>query len=235
MPDAGRRSPLARKVDALTFKVGTILLLAAGVGVSADAYTERANAFWTSDLMVASGGLLLVSMGCLTKALWASSFGASRFPDVTVEVKDARSRTEPNGATFQELHVLFTNNRPLKKVVLIARYCVTTNAEIHDGRLGPEHFASDPVLVPHWSSDRATPMPLQIPALQSQLAILDFGLSENWASRVAYPIDTLIEIEDCSSSRRVRIPCPAEKASPFQLDELPLVHRERENEWRPTR
>jgi hypothetical protein len=74
MPDAGRRSPLARKVDALTFKVGTILLLAAGVGVSADAYTERANAFWTSDLMVASGGLLLVSMGCLTKALWASSF-----------------------------------------------------------------------------------------------------------------------------------------------------------------
>jgi hypothetical protein len=212
----------------VAFKVGSFLLLAAGIGASADAYAVGTSPFWTNDLMLTSIGLALVSVACFIKAFWASSLRPGRvetFPDVTVEVRGVCCYTEPDGAVVQEFQMFFTNNRPLHKVALLARFCAAGCTDSRTGVLDTPRFASGPA---HFqaNSGRGTPMPLEILGLQSQLTTLVFEMPRCWASRVADSMVTQIEIEDCITQRRVRIPQPAEQSRPLHLDELPLLESE---------
>jgi hypothetical protein len=221
-----RRSPRSRKVKALTFKVGTVLLVATGMGVSADAYTASSPTFWTNSLMLTSISLVLTSLACFIKVFWATSLNPRRiptFPDVTVELTSVHTHTGPSGTFFQEFYFIFTNNRPLLSVSLIARYRAKLKSDDPNGLLETPHFECHPT---HLNSRSVTPMPLAIPAGQSKPACIVFGMPHWWASRLTVPIEPRIEFEDRNSGRRVCISCPHERLDPLRLDELPLVESE---------
>jgi hypothetical protein len=146
---------------------------------------------------------------------------SQRFPPVTVEFRSVCSHTTLEGVVVQEFHVVFSNNRPLHKVALIARCGANRRADSPAGTLEAS-FASSPIQSDA-SWGRATSTPIEILAFQSRPAILVFGMCRSWASSVAQPMAAHIEIEDCITKRRVRIVHSGEQREPLHLDELPLV------------
>jgi hypothetical protein len=67
---------------------------------------------------------------------------------------------------------------------------------------------------------------VELLGLQRKPATLVIAMPQHRRSGVADPAATGIEIEDCRTKRRVRIPQSAEQVTPLHLDELPLLGRE---------